>query len=101
MVAHIRSGVVHANPHPFPRRVRVSPFQVLTLRASTVRNDQRKAKRMARTRTKPLEITPENFMKCLAQKAEIEKEIAKQTKRLEAVKNDLKLFKKMVDDLTK
>lgn len=56
---------------------------------------------MARPRTKPLEVTPENFAKLLAQKQEIEKEIAKQQKRLEAVKTDLKSFKKMIDDLTK
>ena len=56
---------------------------------------------MARPRTKPLETTPENFAKLLAQKAEIEKEIAKQTKRLETVKSDLKQFKRMIDDLTK
>jgi septal ring factor EnvC (AmiA/AmiB activator) len=56
---------------------------------------------MARPRTKPLETTPENFAKLLAQKSEIEKEISKQTKRLETVKSDLKQFKRMIDDLTK
>lgn len=56
---------------------------------------------MARPRSNPLELNADNFTKLLAKKAEIEREIAKQQKKLEAVKNDLKQFKKFVDELTK
>ena len=56
---------------------------------------------MARPRSKPLEINAETFAKLLDQKAEIEKEISKQQKRLETVKSDLKQFTKFLADLTK
>jgi hypothetical protein len=56
---------------------------------------------MARPRTNPLKIDAATFAKLLAQKAEIEKEISKQQKRLETVKADLKQFTKFLADLTK
>lgn len=60
-----------------------------------------KTNSMARPRTNPLKIDAETFAKLLAQKAEIEKEISKQQKRLETVKADLKQFTKFLADLTK
>ena len=56
---------------------------------------------MARTRSKPLELNAENLVKLLNHKEEIEKEIAKQQRKLESVKGDLKLYKKIFDDLGK
>lgn len=46
-------------------------------------------------------VTADNFVKLLAKKDAIEKVIAKQQKKLEKIKADLKPFKDLVDTLTK
>ncbi len=56
---------------------------------------------MARTRTKPLKLDEDTFVKLLAKKREIESTIAKQNKKLAGVKADLAKFKDFIADLSK
>ncbi|MBE0546047.1 MAG: hypothetical protein IH623_32375 [Verrucomicrobia bacterium] len=56
---------------------------------------------MARKRTKPLELNEDTFVKLLGQKREIEKEIAKQERKLANVKADLSKFKDFIAALSK
>lgn len=55
---------------------------------------------MTKSKTKPVKITADNFTKLLAKKDAIEKKIAKEQRKLEKVKNDLKGFKELIEKLT-